>query len=144
MSIYLNLVFLTVVTCVSFTLSAYTLSRIYDLICLVSPQLKDCTQLTWLHEPEGWWISTALVICYFMIGKVLPTRPLRWLGWFSGLWIGYITIWLLLAGPLHLLEITLSSLSLPTPPPLLVAQFTLPYAQVKIDDQRSPGPISNC
>ena len=112
MPIYMTLIFLMVVSGMSFALSAYTLSRLYDLLDSTSVNLIKAEAFIWLDQPRAWGISAMIILSYFMIGKVLPTRGLRWLGWVSGLWMGYIVILLFFAGPIHLFEWTLSMLSL--------------------------------
>ena len=111
MPVFMTFIFLVVVSGVSFALSAYTLSRLYELLCSVSTQAAEIEMIGWLDQASGWWISAGVIVSYFMIGKVCPTRPLRWWGWISGLWMGYISLLLFLAGPVHLVEWILFRLS---------------------------------
>lgn len=104
MPLYMTLAFLTVVSGLGFGLSAYGWSRLQTLAYRGWPYEGTQALLAPLDDGWFWGVSTVLTTSYFVIGKLVPTRPLRWLGWLSGLWMGYLALCLFLLGPLHLAE----------------------------------------
>ena len=124
MPIYLRVLFLVVVSGVGVGLSAYTLSRLGFLIesaaqtqILSTVFTLDLVEITetiqmiksTLHTCTAWVSSAGLMICYFLVGTSLPARGLRWLGWLSGGWMGYVTLLLSFGGLSHLIEWSLIS-----------------------------------
>ena len=104
MPLHLMLIFFVVMSLVTFSLSAYALTRLQHLLevalALDSSPLTDLIHL--LGEPSTWGASAGLIACYFAVGSFVPARPLRWLGWVSGAWMGQLALLLFFAGPAHI------------------------------------------
>jgi uncharacterized protein len=104
MPVYMMLVFLIAVSSVSYAISAYTLNRIHGLFELLA--LTEISQWTTLLVTQwGLGISCGGLLLYFMVAKFFSVRYTRWLGWLSGLWMGYLVLILFYGGSLHLLEL---------------------------------------
>ena len=111
MPIYLMFVFFSLVSSVSYGLSYYTMSRLEVLVKISG--LTSYTAPPYLFTGEGPSYallvgSTLLILMYFLVAKFLSVRYFRWLGWLSGVWMGYLTIILFYGGFFHLLESTLA------------------------------------
>lgn len=106
----MRLIFISVMSAVSYALNVFTIAWIASTL-----NFFDISMLSILGAGLQSGISsiagTSIVISYFLIGTVLPTRSLRWLGWLSGLWMGLITLTLFFGGSLELLLFILSYLS---------------------------------
>lgn len=111
MPIHLQIIFFVALSSISYALSAYTLGRLATL----SERLELGTwsdALIWLAEPLGLICSVLMIIMYFLVAKVISVRWARPLGWLSGVWMGYLTLILFYAGPLHLMELLLTVFNL--------------------------------
>lgn len=108
MSIYMLFMFF-IVNSISYALSYYALHRLVYLGRAVVTPAYDVSSSwgTWLTDPRMMVLSVSLILSYFLVGKILSAKWMRWLGWLSGLWMGYITLILFYGGPLHFLELSL-------------------------------------
>ena len=111
MPIHLQIVFFMAVSSVSYALSVYTLGR----LLLLSERLGLDFLISFLQimtQPMGLICSALMILIYFLVAKVISVRWARPIGWLSGGWMGYLALTLFYAGPLHLIELTLSYLNL--------------------------------
>ena len=96
-----------VLSSISYALSAYTLGRLATLsVRLELGMWSDV--LIWLAKPFGLMCSVLMILMYFLVAKVISVRWTRPLGWLGGVWMGYLTLTLFYAGPLHLMELILT------------------------------------
>ncbi len=115
MPIHLQTIFFLVTSLISYGLSSYTLGRLLSLFERLELALFiDIFRL--IAHPLGFALSALMLLVYFFVAKVVSVRWARPLGWLSGVWMGYLTLILFYAGPLHLIELLLSALDLNSKP----------------------------
>ena len=105
---YMLFLFTGVVGVVSYGLSIYSLDRLHALI-FVSIAPYQVGALEFLTHSVTAKCSALVVVSYFLIGYLLPTKPFRWLGWLSGMWMGLLTLTLIYGGLSHLLTLVVTT-----------------------------------
>ena len=89
MPLLMTLLFLGVVSTVSFGLHLYLMLRLDSLL---APSLEAITGTPILWSTTERWVTagclTGLMSSYFLIGKLVSPRRFRWLAGCAGLWMG--------------------------------------------------------
>ncbi|MGB0592098.1 MAG: metallophosphoesterase [Myxococcota bacterium] len=102
MPVLMRLVFLTIVSVVSYGLHLFLFSRVAQMLSDAAVMLPQSI----LETASGKLLVleltfSVLTLSYFTIGTMLHPRQFRWLGWLSGAWMGALTL-LCLWGGVHL------------------------------------------
>jgi uncharacterized protein len=106
MPLYQILIFLSLISGVSFGLHLYIQTRLPSLIIPFSDALGSTIETLTEHS-GGWAILLALsglTPLYFMLGKWISPRRWRILGWLSSGWMGMMALLLIYGGLHHLID----------------------------------------